>query len=58
MAYYLFGASIVPDKSFALMWRAFKMFHRIDLTGCNVPEIGHYKRGLGGELKCYLGAVS
>ena len=56
ISYYLFGASTSPNKSFSLMWDAFNHCGKIDMTGANVPEISHYKRGFGGELRCYLGA--
>ncbi len=53
--YYIFGASEADNSSFAVMWEAFSKFKEIDLVGCNLPEIGHYKRGFGGELKTCLG---
>ncbi len=56
--YYIFGASD-NGSSARVLWEAFSTFKgEIDMTGCNLPEIAHYKHGFGGELKTLIGVTN
>lgn len=51
-AYYILGASLGGNSS-GLLWQGLNMFEEVDMVGCNVREIGLFKRGFGGRLTPY-----
>lgn len=55
-AYYILGAS--NGGNYKLLWESINQFKEVDMVGCNVKEIGLFKRGFGGELKVSLGATN
>ncbi len=54
-SYYIMAASEKDGGAMALAWEYIKGCKEIDLVGCNLREIGHYKRGFGGEITPYIG---